>query len=126
MVEKNVTAELCDAKHGELMNSMKYIEAKLDSVLLMLNGNGRPGIRETQNDVRQLREEINLLVTVVKGMQEVVQVVSADVVVVSAWRKAYLAARDNLFWSLLRPALPIIYGIITFIVWFALSQQFGV
>lgn len=105
MPEKVVTVELCEAKHGELMRGMSHIETKVDSILTMLNGNGRPGFRETQNDVAALHEAVTSL----QQKQE-----------------SEIKHKENVFWNFVKPALPVFYGLCLYLLWLALDYQFGV
>ena len=77
-----MTTELCEAKHGEVIRGLRHIEDKLDNALDMLNGNGRPGLRQTQSELERLMQEITL----------------------------EKQRRDSWAMFLLRPALPLIYG----------------
>lgn len=77
-----MTTDLCDAKHGELMRALVHIEEKLDSALNIVNGNGRPGLRQTQAELKRVVEQL------------------AD----------EKKKRDSWVMLLLRPALPLIYG----------------
>ena len=77
-----MTTDLCEAKHGELMRALVHIEAKLDDVLCLVNGNGKPGLRQTQAE-----------------LQRVVDQIAED-----------KARRDSWLMTLVRPALPLIYA----------------
>ena len=49
-----ITKDVCDAKHGELVRALSHIESKLDDALEVLLGNGKPGLRQTQDEVARL------------------------------------------------------------------------
>lgn len=44
MTTSSMTKEMCEQKHGTLDKKLNEIEVKIDSVLYILNGNGRLGL----------------------------------------------------------------------------------
>ena len=88
-----VTTDLCDAKHGELVRALSHIESKLDDALEVLLGNGKPGLRETQATVDRLKTDFE------KECAEVRTVMQQE-----------RARRDSWWMFVLRPLLPILYA----------------
>ena len=79
---RHVTPELCEARHGEVMRGMNLIERKLDALYELVGGNGQPGLRETQSELRAVQKELQRMRTL----------------------------RDSWAMMLVRPILPLLYG----------------
>lgn len=126
MPEKAVTVELCDQKHGELMRGMQHIEGKVDVVLSMLNGNGKPGFRETQSTVNELQEAVKDMQVLMKSMQVVMSAMQVSVTDLQNWRVDCAKKSEQTFWNFVKPALPVFYGLFLYLLWLALDYQFGV
>lgn len=46
-----VSRDTCDAKHGELVRAVEELKEMMATVLVILNGNGKPGLRQTQAEL---------------------------------------------------------------------------
>ena len=90
-----VTTELCDQKHGELKSALAHIGNKMDAALEILRGNGKPGLRETQAEVARLKVDFE------RSCEAMRREVAASA-----------ARRDSWLMFVLRPLLPVLYGII--------------
>ena len=53
-----VTKDLCDARHGELINAIADIANDVREIVAYIHGNGKPGLRQTQTEVQQLRADL--------------------------------------------------------------------
>jgi len=88
-----VTTDLCEAKHGELVRALAHIESKLDDALEVLLGNGKPGLRQTQAEVARLKADFEKECGEVRVEMQREQ-----------------ARRDSWWMFVLRPLLPILYA----------------
>jgi hypothetical protein len=51
MADAVVSRETCEAKHGELLRALGAIKEQLEDVFEILKGNGKPGLRQTQQEL---------------------------------------------------------------------------
>ena len=88
-----ITKDVCDAKHGELVRALAHIESKLDDALEFIVGNGKPGLRQTQDEVARLKADFEKECAEVRTAMQQEQ-----------------ARRDSWWMFVLRPLLPILYA----------------
>ena len=90
-----VTTELCDAKHSEVINDLSEIKAMLKDLYDIVKGNGKPGLRQTQAEVVRLRQDFD------RQCEEINEAMKEE-----------KKQRESRLMFFLRPLLPIIYGMI--------------
>lgn len=72
-----VTKDLCDARHGELLNALQDVANDVREIVAYIHGNGKPGLRQTQTEVQQLRAD---LAAMTANRQEIIYLVARPVV----------------------------------------------
>ncbi len=56
LMEEHVSKEVCDTRYQTLCGKIDGLGVSINKVLRVVEGNGKPGLRATQQDVETLKE----------------------------------------------------------------------